>query len=284
MLVRACAKQGVPIDLGWRKLTREHKDFVKNGGPGWQGVRGFFKKLKSKQYKTHVRIFMARYRGYDECEACLGGRLGEDARAVTVAGRPISTFWDMRVEEAIAHIEGLELTREERASVQVVLDEILYRLRYMQAVGLGYMELGRQSRTLSGGEMQRIHLTTSLGRALTDTLYVLDEPTAGLHARDSNRLLEVLHRLRDLGNTVVVVEHDPEIIAGADHVIELGPYSGERGGELVFAGSKAVFDEADTLTASALRERAATPRPRRDVDTSQGRALWSRRGRTTWPI
>mgnify|MGYP000097198236 CR=1 FL=1 len=263
-MLRACRKEGVPVNLPFRKLTREHQRFVKEGGKGWQGVRGFFKMLQGKQYKTHVRIFLARYRGYDDCQDCLGARLGPQARNVRVHGMAVSDFWEMRLEEMLEQLGNIPFTTKERETVGVLLDEILHRLRYLNTVGLGYLTPGRQSRTLSGGEMQRIHLTTSLGRALTDTLYVLDEPTAGLHAIDSTRLLKTLHRLRDLGNTVVVVEHDPEIILGADHIVELGPFSGERGGELIFEGAIDAFMEAETLTSESLRTRVvedAEPEP-----------------------
>ena len=235
-MLRMCMKQGIAVDVPFRRLPKEQQRVIKEGGHGWQGIRQVFKTLEQKQYKVHVRVMLARYRGYDDCPECLGARLGEDARQVTVKGHTISELWEMRLEELLAFFEETAWGEVERAQVKVLIDEIMYRLEYLTDVGLGYLTLDRQSRTLSGGEMQRIHLTTSLGRALTDTLYVLDEPTAGLHAVDSRKLLEVLYRLRDLGNTVVVVEHDPEIIEGADHVIEIGPLSGERGGEVVFAG------------------------------------------------
>lgn len=254
-LLAACRKEGVPIDLPFRKLTDAHQRFVKNGGKTWPGVRGFFDELKKKQYKVHVRVFLAKYRGYDECQVCQGTRLSQDARNITIAGKTIADIWAMRIEEANVFFEELDLGEVTEARVENVLEEIRHRVAYLDDVGLGYLELERASRTLSGGEMQRIHLTTNLGRTLTDTLYVLDEPTAGLHARDSNRLLEILRNLRDLGNTVVVVEHDPEIIKGADYVLELGPMGGEQGGELVFEGDYETFSKADTLTAAALTER-----------------------------
>ena len=258
-LLKACMKAGVPIDLGFKTLTREHQRLVREGGSGWMGVRAFFKTLEQKQYKTHVRILLARYRGYDVCEACEGGKLCEDARQVFVHGRRISDFWEMRLEEMRGAFESIEWTEQERARGQVLIDEIMFRLKYLETVGLGYLSLGRQSRTLSGGETQRIHLTSSLGRALTDTLYVLDEPTAGLHARDSAKLLHVLYKLRDLGNTVVVVEHDPEIIEGADHILEIGPQSGEKGGSLMWAGPCHEFLEADHVTSRMLRARRKYP-------------------------
>ena len=264
-LVDACVREGVPIDLPFRKLTPEHQRFIKEGvsskkgGRGWSGIRGFFETLRKKQYKTHVRIFLAKYRGYDDCEDCRGSRLSRDARNVFFGEKIIADFWAMRIEQARAYFDALELDEAEEAKVAVVLEEVRHRLRYLDDIGVGYLTLDRASRTLSGGEMQRIHLTTSLGRSLTDTLYVLDEPTAGLHARDSRRLLEVLYNLRDLGNTVVVVEHDPEVIEGADYVLELGPFGGEKGGELVFEGDYADFRGADTLTAHSLDRRIDVP-------------------------
>lgn len=274
-LLRWCQKEGVPIDLPFRKLDEQHKRWIKTGGKGWSGIKGFFETLQKKQYKTHVRIFLARYRGYDDCEDCDGTRLSQDARNVTVSGRIISDFWGMRMEQAQVAFDNLNLSEHDAQKVKVLVEEIQHRLDYLAKVGLGYLTLDRQSRTLSGGEMQRIHLTTSLGRALTDTLYVLDEPTAGLHASDSTRLLQVLTNLRDLGNTVVVVEHDPEIIQGADYVLELGPMGGERGGELVFEGQMSDFVKADTLTSRSLVQRKVSPE-RRAID---GPGIWIRGAR-----
>lgn len=256
-LVDAMRDEGIPLDIPYRKLDNKWQRFVREGkkGSGWQGIRGFFKDLKKKQYKTHVRIFLAKYRGYDDCEACQGTRLSAAARNVRFHDHLISDFWEMRIEQARDWFHENDLTAQEEAAVGIVVEEIRDRLDYLFEVGVGYLPVGRPSRTLSGGEMQRIHLTTSLGRSLTDTLYVLDEPTAGLHARDSARLLEVLYRLRDLGNTVVVVEHDPEIIRGGDYVVELGPLGGEKGGELVFQGPMSTFRKSDTLTAKSLEAR-----------------------------
>lgn len=254
-LVEACKNEGVPLDIPFRNLIAENREFILEGKGDWPGVRGFFAELKEEQHKTHVRIFIAKYRGYGNCEKCRGTRLGDDARNVRFAGRRISDFWAMRIEQAREFLESFEPASPEEIAVGVLLEEIRDRLRYLDEIGVGYLTLDRSSRTLSGGEMQRIALTTSIGRALTDTLYVLDEPTAGLHARDSQRLLEVLSDLRSLGNTVIVVEHDPEIIEGADHVVELGPGGGENGGELVFDGSFESFRSSDTLTARSLTER-----------------------------
>ena len=256
-LIAAAKQIGIPLDLAFRDMDPEHREIVFEGQGSWPGVRGFFRELKNEQHKTHVRIFIAKYRGYGECEACRGTRLGAEARNVRFAGRRVSDVWQMRIEVARQFFEQLELDETTRAAVGVLLSEIRARLRYLDEVGLGYLTLDRSSRTLSGGEMQRIHLTTSLGRSLTDTLYVLDEPTAGLHARDSKRLLEILYNLRDIGNTVVVVEHDPEIIEGADYIVELGPGGGDKGGELVFEGEFEKFRAAGTVTSESLEQRIA---------------------------
>jgi excinuclease ABC subunit A len=258
-LLELCKERGTPVDVPFFKLPEEDQDFIKEGGKvgrkRWKGVRGFFNSLKSKQYKTHVRIFLARYRGYDRCPECKGSRLNQSARNVTVHGKAISDIWQMRIEVAREYFNELDLPPELYARVATLIEEIRHRLNYLDTIGCGYLSLDRQSRTLSGGEMQRIHLTTSLGRALTDTLYVLDEPTAGMHARDTDNLMEVLYELRDLGNTVVVVEHDPEVIEGADYVIEIGPRGGEQGGEIMFAGPIEEFHAQETLTSSTLARR-----------------------------
>ncbi|RAL23704.1 excinuclease ABC subunit A [Lujinxingia litoralis] len=263
-LLGACRDAGIPIDIPYGDLVEEHKQYIRYGGKGYPGLAKFFKSLHQKQHRTDVRIMLARYRGYDLCEDCQGTRLHPNARNVRFAGRLISDFWEMRIEQALAFFDVLELEPSVRARIAPLLDEITHRLLYLHEVGLGYLEMGRQSRTLSGGEMQRIHLTSSLGRALTDTLYVLDEPTAGLHARDSQKLLEVLRGLRDLGNTVVVVEHDPEIIEGADHVLELGPVGGEGGGALTYQGPLSGFDleaRVDFSECEAMAARVEGPPP-----------------------
>lgn len=263
-LFEACREQGISLETAYSELSEAAKNFIIEGaddpklrkkGSGYRGLRGFFKDLKKKQYKTHIRILLARYRGYDRCPKCRGHRLNLSARNVRVAGLGIGDIWQLRLEEAAEYFDGLKLPEHQLARVKTVLEEIRYRLKYLVDIGCGYLSLDRQSRTLSGGEMQRIHLTTSLGRALTDTLYVLDEPTAGMHARDTENLMQTLYRLRDLGNTVVVVEHDPEVIEGADYVIEIGPGGGEKGGEILFEGPIEEFVGRDTLTSRSLKER-----------------------------
>lgn len=258
-VLAACRAAGVPVNLAFGKMSAEQQKFIRSGGKGYKGLESFFDDLQSKLHRTDVRVMLARYRGYDHCPGCDGTRLHPDARNVRVAGLIMSDVWGLRIEQALEVFEALDIGEEAGKRVQTLLDEILYRLRYLMDVGLGYLTIERQSRTLSGGEMQRIHLTSSLGRALTDTLYVLDEPTAGLHARDSQRLLEVLRGLRDLGNTVVVVEHDPEIIEGADYILEIGPAGGELGGELMYSGPVGGFElhRGDELVDS-----------QRDVDTT----------------
>lgn len=274
-LLDACREREIPLDVAFEKLDAEAQDFIIEGGKRgkdgkkgkkYKGIRGFFAALKKKQYKTHVRIMLARYRGYDRCPDCKGARLNESARNVRVAGVSIGDIWQMRLSEAETYFEELELPEDAYARVATLLDEIKYRLAYLNDIGCGYLRLDRQSRTLSGGEMQRIHLTASLGRALTDTLYVLDEPTAGMHASDTDRLMQVLYDLRDLDNTVVVVEHDPEVIEGADYIIEIGPGGGEQGGQLLFTGPIEAFRKRETITSEALLERRALARSAAAVD------------------
>ncbi len=264
-LLKKAMERGYAIDIPYRALPEEARRFVVEGGKGFGGVEGFFATLEEKRFKPSHRILLARYRGYTPCKACGGSRLSPAARAVSVDGRTIDQLLGMTVREAAAYFDAAppRWPARDRARVEPLLEEIQSRLRYLMTVGLGYLSLGRPSRTLSGGEVQRIHLTSSLGRMLTDTLYVLDEPTAGLHPRDSLRLLSVLHALRDIGNTVVVVEHDPDIIQGADHVIELGPCGGERGGRIVFEGDVESLKAADTPTGDAFQRRVLTAPPGR---------------------
>jgi excinuclease ABC subunit A len=199
----------------------------------WPGIRGFFRWLERRRYKTHVRILLAKYRRFVTCTTCGGAKLKPEAFHLRVAGKHIAEVSQMPIGELAGWLEGLKLVGSERARVASVVRELRSRVNYLVAVGLDYLVLERSARTLSGGEAQRIHLASALGSLLTGTLYVLDEPTVGLHARDSRRLLQVLRQLRDLGNTVVVVEHDPIIIAGADRLVELGPAGGREGGHLL---------------------------------------------------
>jgi len=236
-LKRYAKTAGIPLDLPWSGMDREHQDIVINGDGKFWGVRGFFEHLERKKYKLHVRVFLSRYRGYSTCGACGGARLRTEARQVKVGGIDICAATAMTVEEAAKFFQELELTREEADIAGKLLDEVRDRLRFMNEVGLEYLTLDRLSSTLSGGEAQRIQLATSLGSRLVGTLYVLDEPSIGLHSRDTNRLIKILHDLRDLGNSILVVEHDPEIMKASNYIIDLGPGAGENGGKVIAAGT-----------------------------------------------
>jgi excinuclease ABC subunit A len=268
----------VRLDVPWCDLQERERAWVLDGDKDyraggwrrgqWYGVRGLWKYLESKKYKMHVRVLLARYRGYDECPDCHGTRLRKEALAVRVGGKTIAEVEAAPVGELPAFLEALPLGKQARATAAPILRELASRLSYLDEVGLGYLTLIRQARTLSGGEAQRIALASALGARLTGTLYVLDEPSVGLHPRDTHRLIRVLKRLVERGNTVVVVEHDADIMREADWVIDLGPGAGARGGEVVFAGA---YDELvrsrDSVTAQFLRsrERAQPPSPfRRD--------------------
>jgi excinuclease ABC subunit A len=236
-LKRYAKTASIPMDVPWAELDREHQDIVVNGDSKFWGVRGFFEHLERKKYKLHVRVFLSRYRGYSVCGTCSGARLRTDARQVKVGGRDICQVTSMTVEQATEFFSRLQLSREEHDIAGKLLDEVRDRLRFLNEVGLEYLTLDRLSSTLSGGEAQRIQLATSLGSRLVGTLYVLDEPSIGLHSRDTNRLIKILHDLRDLGNTILVVEHDPEIMKASNHIIDLGPGAGENGGKVIAAGS-----------------------------------------------
>jgi len=230
----------VPLDVPWQELTPDQQNFIISGNGKFWGVRGFFEHLERKKYKLHVRVFLSRYRGYSVCSDCGGLRLRREARQVKIRGKDICQVSAMTVEEATSFFSQLELTRLEAGIADKLLEEIIARLRYLNDVGLEYLTLDRLASTLSGGEAQRIQLATSLGSRLVGTLYVLDEPSIGLHNRDTERLIKILHELRNLGNTILVVEHDAEIMRSADHIIDLGPGAGENGGRVIAAGT---YDE-----------------------------------------
>ncbi len=231
---------GVPLDVPWADLTPEQQSWVVQGDEKFWGVRGFFEHLERKKYKLHVRVFLSRYRGYAVCSDCNGLRLRTEARQVKVGGRDICQVSALTVEQATRFFAELQLTREEADIADLLLKEIRDRLRFLNDVGLEYLTLSRLASTLSGGEAQRIQLATSLGSRLVGTLYVLDEPSIGLHSRDTDRLINILHDLRDLGNTILVVEHDAEIMRASDHLLDLGPGAGENGGRLIAEGT---YDE-----------------------------------------
>ncbi|MGH7821538.1 MAG: excinuclease ABC subunit UvrA, partial [Candidatus Binatia bacterium] len=212
----------------------------------------------------HVRVFLSRYRSYDLCPDCKGARVQPEALDWKIGGRHVGEVHAMSVGEAHEFFRSLRLTRSQQEVAQLILDEIRSRVGYLVEVGLEYLTLDRQSRTLSGGELERVDLTTAIGSSLVNTLYILDEPSIGLHARDSSRLVSILQKLRDNGNTVVVVEHDPEVIRRADHVIDLGPGAGEHGGEVRFAGPvDRLLEAEESLTGDYLSGRKAIPVPER---------------------
>jgi excinuclease ABC subunit A len=236
--MRKFAKQaGIPLDVPWGELEDEQRELILNGEGSFLGVKGFFQYLERKKYKLHVRVFLSRYRGYATCPECNGARLRLEARQVKIEGRNICEVCAMTVEDAAKFFAEIELSPEEAEIAERILEEVRERLRFLNDVGLEYLTLDRLASTLSGGEAQRIQLATSLGSRLVGTLYVLDEPSIGLHSRDTFRLIKILQDLRDLGNTILVVEHDPDIMRTADRILDLGPGAGENGGKLVAAGT-----------------------------------------------
>jgi excinuclease ABC subunit A len=271
-LKRYAKQAGIPLDVPWVDLEDEHKNLVLNGDGKFLGVRGFFNHLERKKYKLHVRVFLSRYRGYSLCSACNGTRLRLEARQVRIQGKNICEICSLTVEDAAKFFENVQLSPQEAEVADKLLQEIRERLRFLNDVGLEYLTLDRLSSTLSGGEAQRIQLATSLGSRLVGTLYVLDEPSIGLHARDTHRLIKILHDLRNLGNTILVVEHDPDIMRSADRILDLGPGAGEHGGKLVAAGTyDEILHNSTSLTGRYLNEdlRIQAPAVRRKPGAQQ---------------
>ncbi|HEY4068181.1 MAG TPA: excinuclease ABC subunit UvrA, partial [Burkholderiaceae bacterium] len=294
-LIKYGGEAGIPRDTAWSMLSEAQRDWVINGTPNWKGnwnkqwygVKRFFEYLESKAYKMHIRVLLSKYRSYTPCHVCGGARLKteallwrlgakEDADSVLAPAKrflPQGVQWSRDRLEALPGltVHDLMLMPIDRirtffdrltlpssmldAALKLLQDEIRTRLKYLCDVGIGYLTLDRQSRTLSGGEVQRINLTTALGTSLVNTMFVLDEPSIGLHPRDMNRIIEAMHRLRDAGNTLVVVEHDPAVMLAADRLIDMGPGPGERGGQIVFDGTPDAIRAADTLTGAYLGAR-----------------------------
>ncbi|HKW17939.1 MAG TPA: excinuclease ABC subunit UvrA [Terriglobales bacterium] len=234
---RFARQVGIPLDVPWAELDPEQRQVIVDGAKKFPGIRGFFEYLERKKYKLHVRVFLSRYRGYTLCSECNGSRLRVEARQVKISGKNICQVCSMMVEEAAAFFNAVQLRREETEIAERLLTEIRTRLQFLIDVGLEYLMLDRLTSTLSGGEAQRIQLATSLGSRLVGTLYVLDEPSIGLHSRDTHRLINILHGLRDLGNTVLVVEHDPDVMRASDRILDLGPGAGEHGGKVIASGN-----------------------------------------------
>ncbi len=261
-LKRAAKSAPVRLDVPWRELSDEERKFVVEGGEDFEGIQGFFRRLERKKYKVHVRVFLSRYRGYLTCPTCGGTRLRREARDVRVAERTIDAICALTVQTASAFFEQLTLGERDATVAAKVLREIRRRLGFLTDVGLDYLTLDRLSSSLSGGESQRINLATALGSALVDTLYVLDEPSIGLHPRDNLRLIAIHTQLRDQGNTVLVVEHDADMIRVADRVVDLGLGAGERGGRVIYAGTvEGLLSDQHSLTARYLRDELAIPLP-----------------------
>jgi len=269
---RFAKQEDIPLDVPWAELDDAQQELIQEGDGKFLGIRGFFQYLERKKYKLHVRVFLSRYRGYSTCPECRGSRLRLEARQVKIDGKNICEVCSMTVEDAAKFFAGIQLRPEEADIAERLLQEIRERLRFLNDVGLEYLTLDRLSSTLSGGEAQRIQLATSLGSRLVGTLYVLDEPSIGLHSRDTHRLIKILQDLRDLGNTILVVEHDPDIMRTADRILDLGPGAGENGGKLVAAGTyEEILRNPASLTGRYLADdlRIQIPAVRRAPGTQQ---------------
>jgi len=269
-LLAEARRRKIPTTVSFRDLRPEHQRFVLEGGDGYYGVKGFFDWLQSKKYKVQVRVLLSRYRKYVACPACAKTRLNPRALSVRVKGLNIGEVVRMTVAEAADFFGALDLAPFERQVADKLVQEIRGRLRFLREVGLDYIALDRMTFTLSGGEAQRISLAAALSASLVGTLFVLDEPSIGLHPRDNHRLVEILRSLKDIGNTVVVVEHDPDIVRAAEHIIDIGPRAGEAGGEVVFEGPwDAFMGDRDSLTAQYIRgeKEIAVPPARRPSRT-----------------
>jgi len=269
-LRKRAAELGVPLDVPWRDLPEAARETVLRGKPasasgeGFTGVMGFFAQLERKKYKLHVRVMLSKYRGYAECPDCRGQRLRAEARAVRIAGKNICQATALTIAQAKEFFDGLKLSPMQEEIAGPILIEVRQRLGFLVAVGLEYLTLDRLASTLSGGEAQRIQLATSLGSRLVGALYVLDEPSVGLHTRDTARLIHILEELRDLGNTILVVEHDADILRAADHLLDLGPGAGEFGGRLLAEGVLAEIEaNPASLTGRYLSGKISIPVPTR---------------------
>jgi excinuclease ABC subunit A len=263
MLLEFCARQDIPTDVPYAQLSDTHKHYIINGHGRFEGIRDWFRWLETRTYRMHVRIFLARYRSYVTCTACHGTRLKAEALLTRIRSKHVAEVYAMPVGETCAFFRELAAAYRHDRAIDLLLSEICSRLQYLVDVGLDYLTLDRQSRTLSGGEVQRVNLTTAIGSSLVNTLYILDEPSIGLHPRDSRRLVQILHNLKANQNTIVVVEHDPEIIRESDRILDLGPGAGECGGEVVYFGAPAgILQEERSLTGQYLAGKRSIPVPR----------------------
>ena len=263
-LKKQAAALGVPLDVPWRELPEAAREMVLRGKGSFEGVFGFFAQMERKKYKLHVRVMLSKYRGYAECPDCRGQRLRAEARAVRINGKNICQATALTIAHANEFFAELKLSPMQDEIAGPILEEVRARLNFLDAVGLEYLTLDRLASTLSGGEAQRIQLATSLGSRLVGALYVLDEPSIGLHTRDTARLIHILEELRDLGNTILVVEHDADVLRAADHLLDLGPGAGEFGGKLLAEGVLAEIEaNPQSLTGRYLSGQIAIPVPTR---------------------
>ena len=261
---KQAAELSVPLDVPWRELPEAARETVLRGKGAFVGVYGFFAQMERKKYKLHVRVMLSKYRGYAECPDCRGQRLRAEARSVRINGQNICQVTALTIAQAKEFFDALRLSPMQEEIAGSILEEVRQRLSFLDAVGLEYITLDRLSSTLSGGEAQRIQLATSLGSRLVGALYVLDEPSIGLHTRDTARLIHILHELRDLGNTIIVVEHDADVLRAADHLLDLGPGAGELGGKLLAEGVLAEIEaNPNSLTGRYLSGQVSIPVPTR---------------------
>jgi excinuclease ABC subunit A len=265
-----CAEAGIAEDIPFARLKKAHQRAIIEGTPDYYGIRGYFDWLEKKTYKMHVRVFLSRYRSYEPCKCCGGTRFREETLRYTLWGKTIAQVYAMDIDDAMAFFDGIDASETDEAS-RLVLGEIRGRLKYLQDVGVGYLTLDRQSRTLSGGEVQRVALASSIGASLVNTLYILDEPSIGLHPRDVLRLAGILEGLRDQSNTVVVVEHDPDLIRRSDLMLDMGPGAGERGGEVMYFGPTG--RAGTSLTGQYLTGKRRIPLPTKRRRPKRGLAL-----------
>ncbi len=264
-LIKVAANEKYSIDTPYADLPKEFKNIIWKGKDGYIGIWKFFDQVKEQAYKVHMRVLYSRYRGYSRCPECEGYRIRKDAQYVKVGGMHVGEVSELTIGHAREFFDQLELTPFEEDVAGQILYEIRKRLKYLDEVGLEYLTLDRLANTLSGGESQRISLANALGSSLIGSMYVLDEPTIGLHPRDNDRLISILESLRDIGNTVLVVEHDPEMMKAADNIIDIGPFAGVHGGEVVYNGPYEGLLESDTLTGKFLsgRKQIEVPPKRR---------------------
>ena len=263
-LRKHAAELGVQMDVPWRELPEAARETVLRGKGSFEGVYGFFAQMERKKYKLHVRVMLSKYRGYAECPDCRGQRLRAEARSVRINGKNICQASALTIAQAREFFDGLKLSTMQEEIAGPILGEVRQRLSFLDAVGLEYLTLDRLASTLSGGEAQRIQLATSLGSRLVGALYVLDEPSIGLHTRDTARLIHILEELRDLGNTILVVEHDADVLRAADHLLDLGPGAGEFGGKLLAEGVLAEIEaNPNSLTGRYLSGQISIPVPTR---------------------